>query len=55
MNELYKNNEDFRNYVDKYCTKHKCSAQEALSHKLIRGVAEFYGKKSESGKRSRSR
>lgn len=55
MSELYKNNEDFRNYVDKYCTKHKCSVQEALSHKLIGGVAEFYGKKSESGKRSRSR
>lgn len=29
---LYEQNEDFKRYVDRYCTKHRVSVAEALQH-----------------------
>ena len=40
--ELYKSNKDFREYVDKYCRKHKCTVEEALSHELVKEVEKAY-------------
>lgn len=44
-NELYGKCEDFKNYVDKYSTKHKISVHEALSHKLVQEVGKNYKEK----------
>lgn len=29
---LYAENEDFKRYVDRYCTKHRVSVDEAIQH-----------------------
>ena len=43
--KLYETNADFKNYVDKYCEKHKerkCSPVEViLEHKIVREYAEM--------------
>ena len=39
---LYAENEDFRQYVDKYCTKHRISVDEALQHYLVRMAGRMY-------------
>jgi hypothetical protein len=44
-NELYNKCEDFKEYVDKYSTKHKISVQEALTHKLVQEVGKNYKEK----------
>ena len=36
---LYKNDEDFKDYVDRYCTKHNINIFEAFDHRMIRIVA----------------
>ena len=41
-NDLYNKSEDFKEYVDKYSTKHKISVNEALTHKLVQEVAKMY-------------
>ncbi len=38
----YAINEDFRSHVDKYCNKHKISVPEALKHKTVQHVREYY-------------
>lgn len=43
MREFYENNIDFREYVDRYCFKHCISVDVALTHLLVKLVAEFYG------------
>lgn len=40
--EFYKTNKDFRVYVDKYCQKHKCTVEEALTHALVKEVEKAY-------------
>lgn len=32
---LYEQNADFKRYVDRYCTKHRVSVDEALQHYLV--------------------
>lgn len=44
-NDLYNKCEDFKEYVDKYSTKHKISVQEALTHKLVQEVGKNYKEK----------
>ena len=44
-NELYNKCEDFKNYVDKYCSTYKISLQEALTHKLVQEVGKNYKEK----------
>ena len=34
----YRNNKKFRDYVDKYCTKHGITVAEALQHELMRRI-----------------
>ena len=41
--KLYNDNADFKRYVDRYCTKHRITVDVALSHRLIKEVAIFYG------------
>lgn len=45
---LYARNPEFKEYVDKYCVKHKCSVTEALQHYLVRVVGIQYKEKSET-------
>ena len=45
MIKLYNVCEDFKEYVDKYSTKHKISVQEALTHKLVQAVGKNYKEK----------
>lgn len=37
--KLYETNKDFREYVDKYCAKHKVTVEEALTHDIVKAVA----------------
>lgn len=43
MKDFYEGNKDFKEYVDKYCSKHGISVDVALTHIQVRLVAEFYG------------
>lgn len=36
---LYAENEDFKRYVDRYCTKHRISVAKALQHYLVQMAA----------------
>lgn len=40
--DLYAENEDFKRYVDRYCTKHRVSVDEALQHYLVRMAGRTY-------------
>lgn len=44
---LYAGNIDFKSYVDRYCNKHKCTVEVALTHYLVRMAGRQYqeGKK----------
>ena len=42
MQNEYKHNKKFRDYVDKYCTKHGITVAEALEHDLVRQVFLMY-------------
>lgn len=39
---LYDDNADFKRYVDRYCTKHRVSVDEALQHYLVQIVGRQY-------------
>ena len=43
--DTYKANEHFREIVDKYCTKHKITVEEALKHYLIKEIEKTYKEK----------
>ena len=48
--EMYKNNKDFKRYIDKYCQRAdgNITPQEAFTHDLIKGkggIAEMYAGK----------
>ena len=43
---LYEQNEDFRRYVDRYCTKHRISVAEALEHYLLQMAGRQYKEQS---------
>ena len=45
---LYAENEDFKRYVDRYCTKHRISVNEALQHYLVRMAGQMYKEQSEN-------
>lgn len=45
MKEFYNSNPDFKDYIDKYCKQYKCTVEEALEHKLVKGVYEQYREK----------
>jgi hypothetical protein len=41
-NMEYEVNEDFRDYVDKYCKKHLIQPAEAMQHVIVKNVEELY-------------
>lgn len=45
---LYNTNADFKRCVEKYCAKHRLTADEALKHLLVQNVGDMYA---EDGKR----
>lgn len=45
---LYEQNEDFRQYVDKYRTKHNISVDEALQHYLAQMAGRMYKEQAET-------
>ncbi len=47
LKDLYTENKDFRTYVDKYCTKHELSVDEALEHALVQEVGAKYLEKTQ--------
>lgn len=50
-NELYNNNQDFHDYVEKYRTcGHNYSVQEALSVNIVQSVGEYYAENPSSKK-----
>ncbi len=42
MEEFYKKNKDFHDYVDKYAKKTGISVEEALTHSVVRAAYEYY-------------
>ena len=40
--EFYDSNEDFHEYLDKYCTKHNLTIEEACTHLIVRITAKYY-------------
>ena len=42
MKELYESNNDFKQYVDKYCVKHKIDRETAFEHSVIRNAFDYY-------------
>lgn len=42
LESLYLNNQSFKKYVDKYCKKHQVSTDDAMKHKLVQNVAQYY-------------
>lgn len=51
---LYKVNENFKSYVEKYCHKHEVTVEEALTHSIVSSAAEYY-EEVELGKQSVSK
>jgi len=45
---LYAENEDFKRYVDRYCTKHRISVAEALQHYLVQMAGKMYKEQAET-------
>ena len=45
---MYAENEDFRRYVDRYCTKHRISVSEALQHYLVQMAGRMYKEQAET-------
>lgn len=42
MKNEYRHNKTFRDYVDRYCKKHRLSVDEAMTHELVRQVYFYY-------------
>lgn len=45
---LYAENEDFKRYVDRYCTKHRISVEQALQHYLVQMAGKMYKEQEET-------
>lgn len=45
---LYAENEDFKRYVDRYCTKHRISVSEALQNYLVQMAGKMYKEQAET-------
>lgn len=41
LKEMYENNVEFKEYVDKYMTKHNKSLSEALSDAMVKDYAAY--------------
>lgn len=45
---LYADNADFKLYVDRYCTKHRISVEQALLHYLVQMAGMQYKEQAET-------
>lgn len=45
---LYAENGDFKRYVDRYCTKHRISVEQALQHYLVQMAGRQYKEQAET-------
>lgn len=45
---LYADNANFKRYVDRYCTKHRISVEQALQHYLVQTVGRMYKEQTET-------
>lgn len=45
---LYARNPEFKEYVDKYCVKHRISVEEALQHYLVQMTGKMYKEQAET-------
>ena len=58
LKKLYNENKDFREYVDKYSAHHETgkpiSVEEALTHLIVKNVAEEYVNGSKQSKKDTS-
>ena len=45
---LYAENADFKLYVDRYCTKHRISVDQALQHYLVQMAGRMYKEQAET-------
>lgn len=45
MEELYRQSQEFREYVDKYCNSYGFNVQDTLGHAIVREVAGYYWRK----------
>lgn len=42
MKELYESNNDFKQYVDRYCVKQEIDREAAFEHSVIRNAFDYY-------------
>lgn len=47
--DYYQKCDDFKTYVDRYCKKHGIEVAEALTHEIIKDVANLYLKEDKAG------
>ena len=47
IKDQYKTDDEFRRYVDAYATKHKITVETAMTHQLVKNVADQYRGKAE--------
>ena len=45
---LYADNADFKRYVDRYCTNHRISVEQALKHCLVQMAGMQYKEQAET-------
>ena len=49
IEKMYEENDAFRQYVDKYCTKHEIGPKTAFTHAMVKIIADYY-REAEKGK-----
>ena len=42
MRSLYETSAGFKQYVDRYCTKHEIDRETAFNHSVVRNAYEYY-------------
>jgi len=42
IKNFYRDNPDFRKYVDRYCLTYKLQVDEALTHEIVRLTYQYY-------------
>lgn len=47
IEEQYRTDEEFRRYVDAYAKTHNITIETAMTHKLVKNVADQYREKAE--------
>ena len=47
IEEQYRTDDDFRRYVDAYAKTHNITIETAMTHKLVKNIADQYREKAE--------